>query len=310
MRPGSPHSERRVCLATVTTDSFVPGTLVMLHSFLAQNRWFNGDIVVIHRQLTVEHRQYLARIHENVRFLEVSAQLQARVNTIVRRYPDFASVQARFYSLETFRLRGYGKVLFCDSDLLFRCPIPELFELPQSLVVCGDAFHYRDCPREWRVRRNQAVSDALEATPYHDTFNSGVMLIAQELLTDEHYVGLLDLIDADMDGGTTIADQVVLNMYFAGQQHLVSATYNYALGHRAAIYAKEGLRLTEAHVLHYNGPVKPWLAGRLLDASQREPGLIKACAPWFDAYVACLQHLYLQGCVELAQPCVTPEAAP
>jgi lipopolysaccharide biosynthesis glycosyltransferase len=283
----------------------------MLHSFLAQNRWFNGDIVVIHRQLTVEHRRYLARIHENVRFLEVSAELQARVNDIVRKYPDFASLQARFYSLETFRLRGYGKVLFCDSDLLFRRPIPELFELPQSLVVCGDAFHYRDRPREWRGRSNQAASDTLEAVPYHDTFNSGVVLIGQELLTDEHYVGLLDLVDANMNEScSTIADQVVFNMYFAGQQHLISATYNYMLGHRAAIYAKEGLRLTDAHVLHYNGPVKPWRAVRLLEASQREPRMIKACAFWFDAYVACLQHLYLQGCLELVQPCVTPEAAP
>jgi alpha-N-acetylglucosamine transferase len=133
-----PRADSRLCLATVTTDSFVPGTLVTLHSFLKHNRWFKGDIAIIHDQLSEEYRESLSRIYDKVRFLKADPQLLARVTEITEVFPEFASKQARFYSLETFRLREYDKVLFCDSDLLFRRPIQDLFDMPQPLIACGD----------------------------------------------------------------------------------------------------------------------------------------------------------------------------
>ena len=38
----------KVCLATATTERFVPGTLVLIGSFLRRHPGFAGDIVVVH----------------------------------------------------------------------------------------------------------------------------------------------------------------------------------------------------------------------------------------------------------------------
>ena len=214
----------------------MPGTLVMLHSFVALNPWFKGDIVVIHGGLDRRYREYLAQVHDRVHFLDVGPELQGRVNEITRLFPE-STAQARFYSLEAFRLRRYDKVLFCDSDVLFRRPVQELFALPQPLVACGDGPHHSGRARSWRAGPKHLDNSEDKAVSYRNTFNSGVVLIGEELLTDEHHAGLLSLVDGDLDC-LGIADQVVLNLRFAGRQHLVSATYNYLLSHRDAVYSR------------------------------------------------------------------------
>ena len=42
-----------VCLVTVATESFVPGTCVLLGSFLKQHPRFAGDVVIVHDTLVV-----------------------------------------------------------------------------------------------------------------------------------------------------------------------------------------------------------------------------------------------------------------
>ena len=39
---------RRVCLATAATERFVPGTLVLIDSFLRRHPRSDGEIVAIH----------------------------------------------------------------------------------------------------------------------------------------------------------------------------------------------------------------------------------------------------------------------
>ena len=43
-----PSGKARVCLATATTERFVPGTLVLIGSFLRHHPGFDGDVVVVH----------------------------------------------------------------------------------------------------------------------------------------------------------------------------------------------------------------------------------------------------------------------
>ena len=38
----------KVCLATATTERFMPGTLVLIGSFLRRHPGFAGDVVVVH----------------------------------------------------------------------------------------------------------------------------------------------------------------------------------------------------------------------------------------------------------------------
>ncbi|NNE99294.1 MAG: hypothetical protein HKN25_09780 [Pyrinomonadaceae bacterium] len=286
----------RLCLATVTTDSFVPGTLVMIYSFLKHNKGFTGDIVIICDELSVQSREFLSDLYEKISFLEVSEQLKDRVGRITRVFPEFAKKKARYYSIEAVRLSDYKKVLFCDSDFLFRRSIEDLFELPNPLIACGDGFHYQGREREWPVPVDDQGSAENRTALYSNTWSSGLILIDETFLTGETYDGLLALVDHRMyeTHRTELTDQMIFNIFFSGQQHLVSAKYNYPLTHRVSIEKKEGLSPTEARALHFNGPVKPWNIERVLVASQRDPAYIKAAEFWYDCYIECLQNLYLR----------------
>ena len=49
--PQADEHEADVCLATATTPSYLPGTLVTVDSFLRQHPGFDGDVAVIHDEL-------------------------------------------------------------------------------------------------------------------------------------------------------------------------------------------------------------------------------------------------------------------
>ena len=288
------------CIATVTTDSFIPGTLVTIDSFLRRNPWFTGDVIVFYNELDAGYKSCLSGLSSKIKFLRVNPQLQARINEVIKVFPEFTSRQARFYSLETFRLRSYGKVLFCDSDLLFRQSIEDLFRLGQPLIACGDGAHYNNRGRRWGTVPDESISSQAADIALRNTFNSGLFLVDNTLLTEEHYAGLLNLVDSGIykTPNMKLADQVVLNLYFAGQQHLVSATYNYLLAHRAPINESEKVSLLDARVLHFNGRYKPWLAHEVLQKGLEEPAFIKACGFWFESYLDCIQRLHLKKVVQ------------
>ena len=118
-----PAHDRDACLFTVTTERFVPGTLVMLHSFLEHHPRFGGDVVIVHDGLPEALRRALAGSFGRVRFEPVSGELQARLERLAA-LPVFRNRLPNFYFLEAFRLGGYRKMLYFDSDLLFRAPWP------------------------------------------------------------------------------------------------------------------------------------------------------------------------------------------
>lgn len=279
-------SASRLCVATVTTDSFVAGTLVTLHSFLRHHPAFAGDLVVIHDELAPEARHRIARLYDRVVFVAVGDVLRRRVAHLVSAVPTLAANRARFYSLETFRLRACERVLFCDSDLLFRASIDDLLVRPEPLLACGDGSYYRGNGRPWfRPGEGSTPDDGL----LRDTFNAGLLVIGATLLTDEHYQSLLDLVDPRVYRGGMIAhtDQVVLNLHFAGRQQLVDAAYNYVLTHRRVIAERTRLQPRDARVLHFNGWDKPWLAPR----TERPPELAFAHEEWRTAYADCSRRL-------------------
>ena len=298
-----------ICLATVTTEAFVPGTLVMLYSFLKQNPWFKGDIVIIHGALGSNSQQDLALCFDRVRFLAISPRLTICLQKLITLRPDLASRQARFYSLEIFRLEAYDKVLFCDSDLLFRKSVDALFEAGHALICCGDKPYYRGNSRhaisfaEISESADEATSNA-PSSVLRQTFNAGFLLLDALLLNEDHYTGILALLSEKtwQQIKTDHSDQVLYNLYFAGKQVLVGCEYNYLLSHRSAIYAREHVPLTEARVLHFNGPTKPWQLMRTLPAIQHDAALIQALRLWYEEYIECLEYMHLKGRISELQP--------
>lgn len=290
----------KICLATVTTKEFIPATLVMLHSFLKHNPWFKGEIVIIHDDLEIIYRQYLEICFNRVKFFPVSSQLKTHLKPLLLLRPDLLHLLARFYSLETFRLRGYDKVLFYDGDILFRASIQALFEKDEKLICCGEGLYYTNACRDRTSLDHLQNVESKKTDVLRNTFNGGFLLVDHLLLTDHHYNGLLEMLNIARWKKIKVrmTDQAVFNLYFAGQQTLVNCEYNYLLRYRSEIETKEGIGLDEAKVLHYCGPTKPWKADRVLSAAQNDPGMIKAMKFWQDDYVEVLQLLHFKSRVD------------
>ena len=268
------------CLFTVTTDRFVPGTLVMLGTFLEHHPRFGGDVVIVHDGLPEALRRALAGSFGRVRFEPVSGELQARLERLAA-LPVFHNRLPNFYFLEAFRLGGYRKMLYFDSDLLFRAPIDELFDSGEALLCC----------RTWASDGEDVASTG--------TFNGGFLIMDGRLPGERCYADLLAMLSPELwlDTGSPHTDQLLLNRYFAGRQTLVSSTYNYLLRSAGAIRAREGIDAESAKVLHFNLRIKPWMTDAMLHWLQGDPARKPrpAFGLWYDAYLRCLARGHVRA---------------
>ena len=159
----------RVCFATATTESFVPGALTAVGSFLQQHPCFDGDVVVVHDGLSRESQAYLEALSDRVRLEPVSAALLERLAGLKSELNFTRHHFGQLYALEAFRLTGYRRVLFCDADLLFRRPIGEVFAADAELLCCTTALPFagsaathrpmpKPMPRMGRAGRSTAGS--------------------------------------------------------------------------------------------------------------------------------------------------------
>ena len=308
----------RICLVTGTTDGFVPGTFAMLGTFLKHHPRFDGDVVVIHDGLSAASREALAPLSERLRFEPVSPELRDRLARLSAAQPRLRDRLAHFYSLEAFRLHGYRKVLYCDGDLLFRASIAELFDSRDALLCCGDSPHLRGLPRDAVTYlpvedafgrrapggRPPAVGSrpealAGESSTLAGTFNSGLLLIDERLVREGCYAGLLEMVSGETwrRARVRIADQLVLNRYFAGRRTLVSSTYNYLLPQADVIRAREGIGIRNAKVLHFRAPFKPWRPDAMLAwaGGTARDAMMPGFKLWYGAYVDCLAAVRLRS---------------
>ena len=285
---------RGVCLATVTTAGYLPGTLVTVGSFLKAHPGFNGDVAVIHDDLAETARDLLRLSFGKVRLVQVSPELRRRSLHVAEARPRLRGTAPHFYAFEAFRLAGYRKVLFCDGDLLFRQPVGELFGAGDALLCCGDFATLRN---RYRDKATFMVTDD-PADAFARTFNDGFLLIDAALLGEGSYAELLAMLTPETwpDPDMFHTKQFLQNRCFAGRQTLISSTYNFLLASAARIRSREGLAATDAKVLHFNQPVKPWMADAML-AWGHDPIPVAAFKLWYDAWMDCLaaRHLRLHA---------------
>lgn len=280
-----------VCLATVATENFLPGALVTVGSFLKAHPRFAGDVVVIHDGLPEASREALRLAFGRVRFVSVSSELRDRAAGLGAAHPRLAAVLPALYKIEAFRLVGYRKVLFCDSDLLFRRPVSELFDARDALICCGDYAFLRGLFR-----------DAAKFTPTDDpagalrrTFNDGFLLLDASLVGERTHADLVAMIAPETWRSPDVAHgmQFLINRRFAGRQTLVSSTYNYLMKSAVHIQDREGLAARDAKVLHFNSPAKPWMPNAMLrrDKLWLPSSVLKL---WFDAWADVVTDVHLR----------------
>ena len=292
-------NSKNTCLATVTTANYIQWTMTMLFSFRESNPWFKGDFIVISPDLTTEDRNRFD-IFPRVRFITPSDHLLGRVAGLIRAMPGFARLAPMFYSLETFGLSGYSRVLFLDSDVLVIKSVRELFDYTEPFGACAESCWYQG------KGRRVDTYDAVENYPVPELFlanpvNSGFMILRETMISSVNYEGLISLIEPGLwaNKNTLHADQLIINLYFRDRINLLDARYNYRPTSAVAIRAKEGVNLADAKIIHYFRQYKPWNFGEVLDLSQHDMVHIEAFRIWYEHYVEFLKYNHLKRKIKL-----------
>ena len=304
----------KVCLATAATERFVPGALVTIGTFLKHHPRLDADVVVIHDGLPEAKRDMLAAAFDGVRFAPVAPELRERALRLAAALPHRRITPEHFYILDAFRLAGYRKVLYCDSDLLFRAPIGELFDSTAELLCCPA----RDSLLGWRLdaatflpieepaRSGPPDQGRREGDPPTDgrpvlenVFNGGFLIVDGRVMGEAAYSELLAGVSPERlrDVRRLLGDQILLNRYFAGRQTMISSAYNFLVPHAARIREREGLDAADAKVLHFKGPVKPWMLDAMLDKVDGRSGHTPAphFKLWYDAWLDCITGAHLRN---------------
>lgn len=276
-----------IAMATVTSDDFVPGTLTMIESFRAQNPWFEGDVIVINRTLNEHSKAVLHAFDPNLIHRPVSQELARRMSQIADRLQWKTGKELQFGSVEATTIAGYDRIIFCDSDLLFLDTIEEITTIDAPLIACGDGAFFRGNRRRLSdfVEIDETVSESISRS-MGNTFNSGMIIIDTRRITSDDLDRLVARLDPALwrDDRTGHTDQMVLNLHFAGWQHLVPPTYNFLLSHRALIKSVTGLSIDDAKVLHFTGPEKPWVPFEKLSSAGLDQDYFAAFAKWNSVY--------------------------
>jgi lipopolysaccharide biosynthesis glycosyltransferase len=244
--PAKAVAAKTSCVATVVSDPFVYGALVMLASFRRENPWFAGDLVILHDDttspLSAKNRELIARIAPEARFQAVDIRRFERVFRFaedVVRTPE--RLRAAFLILECFTFSQYERVLTLDSDMVILGSLRFLFELEQEFCV---------------VRAHDSVLDL--PLPF---FNTGTMMIRGSMLD----AGMLETISHSLEGVTVSrdhgkADQAVLNVFFRDRpKTYLDGRYNFSkrLVPTGEPDVLKFLRDKDVRVLHFLGE-KPW----------------------------------------------------
>lgn len=232
-------------LATVVSDDFEPGFIVMLGSLLEHNPWFDHEIRVLWdpevAPLSPQTRDRLIESDSRVRLCEVDLTQQQRLtdyrDTVLNTPKRF---HASFLILEALRFTDVDRVVAMDADLLVLGDLKELFTAEDHFAAV-EACHLTTGPRGF--------------------FNGGVMVFNRPHLTGETYRRLVEEIEmeeADVANGP--AEQAVLNKLFASGDHRWLPTrYNVQkrlVPDRIGDVDAELSRL-DARILHFIGD-KPW----------------------------------------------------
>lgn len=237
---------RPSCVATVVSDPFVFGAIVMLASFRRENPWFDGDFVILYEDtyspLSPKSRELISHVAPHVKFHHVDA---ARFEGVFRFAEEVVRtpkrLRAAFLILESFSLSQYERVVTLDSDMIILGSLRLLFELDEEFCV---------------VRAYDNVADL--PLPY---FNTGTMMIRGGMLDAR----MVETISQSIDGVTVNrdhgkADQAVLNIFFRDKtKTYLDSRYNFS---KRLVPSSEDsvvryLKEKDVRILHFLGE-KPW----------------------------------------------------
>lgn len=134
-------AQSKYALFTVVNDDYVPGVIAMLSSFLDNNSWYKGDILVGHTNkrctLSAKNQKILATKFKNIKFHTISEQSYTQI--INKKFDSYNQrLIPALFKLEAFEIKGYDRIVFIDSDILILKNLKFLFDTKQDFVAYKD----------------------------------------------------------------------------------------------------------------------------------------------------------------------------
>ena len=234
-RKRSPRKTARCCMVTALSDDFVEYFLVLMHSIRKHNRWFKHDVIILHgttlSPLSKKNMERIRKAYAKVSFVAVDEAPYERfhADTPKRLWPALLK-------LAIFRIRGYDRIVFIDSDILCLGDISYLFTLDVPFAACPAG---KDLERKRRVAGKVRWKVGI---------NSGVMVIGKKYLNEATHEKLLRYRSGPC------ADQDVLTRFLRWRRvYCLPHEYNY---HAEFFWHDTNRTNDDVRLLHYAG-VKP-----------------------------------------------------
>jgi len=256
-------------IVTVTNDSFVKGSIVLIQSFLKQNNWFKGDIIVMYSKkiakLSNDNKKILKSLSKLVILHEIN---EHEYNKILNNFKKIKGIHERIYpsifTFETFSFNKYNKIVFLDSDMLITGDMKYVFEHPHPFCVTPDTT---------KVIDQEKVGKYL-----HRMFNGGFFAISGEYLNKKN--DLIKFSENVNPRSMKYFDQSIMSEFFKGDEMTyVSTKYN-TLKRSLSDNLFDFDKLAKVKNLHFVGS-NPWEIKKIKPFEQNFKKIEKI---WNDEY--------------------------
>ena len=210
----------KYALVSILDDRFSEYFYVFLNSFLENNKWFDGDLIILHNDdlshLSDENIEKLKLLYRKIVFKKIKTE--GYFNLIELFKSKVSKTFHRFIpsvlTIETFNLIDYDRVVYLDSDTLVIGDLFDLFRIENDIVATRDTSNY--------------ITDTTIKAKNDDSIllNGGFLSLSGKFMrSDDHVKNMIELFPKISE--PKFLDQTLMNTYFKNFDVLfLSSDYN------------------------------------------------------------------------------------
>lgn len=132
--------DRKCAIYLMSTPDYVDLNTTMIYSFLKNNDWYNGDIVVLGKDLSDSDKNEFYKVYDKVRFVDYDYSYYQKIVDITSGYTLQVLIYV-FYKLAAFKdcqEHDYESCVYLDADMIILKNIIELFDNDYNFAWCED----------------------------------------------------------------------------------------------------------------------------------------------------------------------------
>lgn len=260
---------KNYCLYLTFDDRYIDGAIITIYSFLKNNKWFNGDIVIASSDengciLSDFNREKICELYDKVRFIDIDSKMDLfmKLNKIMddEKHNRFGPI---LYKLYAFTLKEYNRIVIIDADFLVKDDIRDIFFSKELKFGAVPDFIYKAQLEHFMYRINEY-------------FNVGIISIEKSYINEEIIDKCIEAIESGnlynhKEGFTyhgKFPEQDLLNLVMLEYKDvcLMPVVYN-----GNGLY--NDMYRDDFKCIHYYGEFKPWI---------RQINHLKSHELWFE----------------------------